>query len=226
MIRNFLKTITIAFTFSATLAHAENYPRILAMGDSFLASHSKKKRSVPAVLAQLLQEPIRDQSVLGARMIYKLPISGSLGFNIGRQYRKANWDWVVLNGGGNDLWLGCGCRQCDNKMNKLISRDGKRGEIPKLVSKLRRTGARVVYVGYLRSPDAWSPIEACRDEGDELDARIANLAKRDKGLWFVSLADLVPAGDRSYHARDMIHPSYKGSAAAAHRIAQVIKRNE
>ena len=76
-------------------------------------------------------------------------------------------------------------------MDKLISEDGTRGEIPKLVSKLRATNARVVYVGYLRSPGAWSPIEGCRDDGNELEARVARLAKRDKGLWFVSLADLV-----------------------------------
>ncbi len=195
------------------------------MGDSFLATHSAQKKSVPAVLAQILREPIMDHSVLGARIIYRLPISGSLGLNIGRQFRNESWDWVLLNGGGNDLWLGCGCKRCDTKINKLISADGKRGEIPKLVSKVRQSGARVVYVGYLRSPGAWSPIENCRDEGDELDARIAKLAKLDRGMWFVSLADLVPAGDRSFHAADMIHPSHKGSASAAHRIARIIKQN-
>lgn len=130
-----------------------------------------------------------------------------------------------MNGGGNDLWLGCGCRRCDAKMNKLISKDGRHGEIPKLVAKLRATNARVVYVGYLRSPGAWSPIEGCRDDGDELDSRLVELAKRDSGFWFVSLADLVPRGDRSFHNPDMVHPSQKGSIAAARRVAQVISAN-
>jgi lysophospholipase L1-like esterase len=195
------------------------------MGDSFFVTNSSQKRSIPAVLSKILKEPVKSRAVSGARIIYNLPISGSLGFKIGRQYRKGPWDWVVLNGGGNDLWLGCGCRKCNAKMNRLISPDGTRGEIPKLVATLRAANARVVYVGYLRSPGAWSPIENCRDDGDELDARIAKMAKRDKGIWFVSLADLVTRGDKSYHAPDMIHPSPKGSAAAAQRIAQVIARH-
>jgi acyl-CoA thioesterase-1 len=36
---------------------------------------------------------------------------------------------------------------------------------------------------------------------------------------------LVPHGDRSFHASDMIHPSAKGSAAAAQRIARVIAKH-
>lgn len=204
---------------------AQTQPRILAMGDSFLVTNSSQKNAVPNVVSRLIGEPVKNRAISGARLIYKLPISGSLGFNIGRQYRKGDWDWIILNGGGNDLWLGCGCRRCDTKMNKLISKDGSSGEIPKLIKKLRSSDAKIVYVGYLRSPGAWSPIEQCRDDGDELDARIANLAKQDENVWFVSLADLVPRGDRTFHGSDMIHPSAKGSAAAAERIAKVIKSN-
>ena len=107
----------------------------------------------------------------------------------------------------------------------MISPDGTKGAIPRLVAKLRKSNARVVYSGYLRSPGASSPIESCRDEGDELDARLARMAKRDKGVWFVSMADIVPPGDRSFHAADMVHPSRKGSAAAAQRIAKVISKH-
>lgn len=220
-----LRILIVILSVFGTSALADKGARILAMGDSFLVTNSSQKRSIPAVLSKLLKEPVKNRAVSGARIIYNLPISGSLGFNISKQFRQGAWDWIVLNGGGNDLWLGCGCRQCDAKMNRLISRDGTRGEIPKLVSKLRATNARVVYVGYLRSPGAWSPIEGCRDDGDELDARIARLAKRDKGVWFVSMADLVKRGDKSFHAPDMIHPSPKGSAAAARRIAKVIARH-
>jgi acyl-CoA thioesterase-1 len=221
----FVRLLTAVLFVSAAPVMAEKGPRILAMGDSFLATNSADKRAVSDFVAQILKEPVKNRAVSGARVIYRLPISGSIGFKIEQQYRKGSWDWIVLNGGGNDLWLGCGCRRCDKKMNKLISKDGARGEIPKLVAKLRKSNARVVYVGYLRSPGAWSPIEGCRDDGEELDARIAKLAKRDKGVWFVSLADLVPHGDRSFHASDMIHPSAKGSAAAAQRIARVIAKH-
>ncbi len=39
---------------------------------------------------------------------------------------------------------------------------------------------------------------------------------------FLSIADMVPAGDRSYHGVDMIHPSRKASLEIARRIAKVI----
>ena len=196
--------------------------RILIMGDSLFATHQISGQSIGHHLERRLGEQVTDRSVLGARVRYALPISGSLGVKIERQYRPGPWQWVVLNGGGNDLWLGCGCSGCDPKMTRMISRDGSRGDIPALVGKLRKSGARVLYVGYLRSPGRGSPIEHCRDDGDALEARLAAMAERDPGVTFLSLKDVVPHGDRSYHAIDMIHPSGKGAQAIAARIARVI----
>ncbi len=201
-------------------------PRILVMGDSLLATHRMSKRSAVNILARTLGEKVSDNTRSGARVIYKLPISGAVGFNIPQQYRKGNWDWVVVNGGGNDLWLGCGCHRCDRKMDRMISQDGQRGVIPGMLSRIRQNGARVIYVGYLRSPGVNSPIESCRDEGNELEARVARLAQLDRGVYFLSLADLVPHGDRSFHGIDMVHPSSKASTAIGQRIAQLIKHEE
>jgi hypothetical protein len=107
-------------------------------------------------------------------------------------------------------------------MDKLISPDGRRGAIPGFVGRLRGEGAQVIYVGYLRTPGVTSPIEGCADEGNELDRRVARLAALDAGVHFLSLADLVPPGDRSYHALDLIHPSAKASAEIGRRIAEII----
>lgn len=200
----------------------EDQARILLMGDSMMAVHRGVDGAVSQMVERDLGEEVVDRSVVGARMIYALPVSGAAGLNIPKQYRPGKWDWVVLNGGGNDLWLGCGCMLCNTRMDRLISKDGRKGVIPGFVSRLRHDGARVLYVGYLRSPGLGSPIEYCRDEGDELERRIGNLAKLDAGVYFLSLKDLVPYGDRSYHAIDMIHPSLKASAAIAERIATII----
>ncbi len=162
-------------------------------------------------------------AIRGARYRYSLPIAGALGLTIPNPCRAVAWDWVAINGGGNDLWMGCGCSKCERRMNQLISAGGTGGDIPTLVAKARRSGAKVAYVGYLRSPGMWSPIEHCKAEGNTLEARIAIMAKRDQGVIFVSLADMVPTGDKSFHAADMIHPSIKGSRAAAARIAKVLK---
>ncbi len=205
---------------------APDQPRILAMGDSMMAWHSLTGGSIAHTVSAVLDEPVSNHAISGARVIYKLPVSGAMGMKISNQYRKGDWDWVVLNGGGNDLWMGCGCGACEKRMNKMISEDGRKGAIPHMVDSLRKTGAKVIYVGYLRSPGAWSPIEGCRDDGDALEARIAKLADILPEMYFVSLADLVPSGDRSYHGADMIHPSRKGSAEIGMRVAEVISSVE
>ena len=205
-------------------ATAKEPMRILVLGDSFMTSNASKGFAVPHVLKEQLGANVKSKATTGARYVYRLPITGSLGLNISKQFVPGRWDWVVMNGGGNDLWLGCGCTRCQKRLNRLIAPDGMSGKIPTLVSRARQTGARVLYVGYLRSPGANSPIEHCKDEGDALEARIEVMATRDAGVAFVSLADMVPTGDRSYHALDMIHPSAKGSIAAGKRIADAIER--
>jgi acyl-CoA thioesterase I len=43
---------------------------------------------------------------------------------------------------------------------------------------------------------------------------------------FVPMSDLVPDGDPSLHQQDLIHPSPKGSAAIAARLAAAIRAND
>ncbi|GAW34376.1 hypothetical protein RA2_01424 [Roseovarius sp. A-2] len=224
MIRHMIATILLALglTGSPALAQGQEAPRILVMGDSLLAMHKLTGRAVSATLRRMTGARVTDRAMGGARYFYRLPISGAIGLNIRKQYQPGNWDWVVLSGGGNDLWLGCGCNRCERRMNRMVSRDGRRGVIPGLLSRLRHDGARVIYVGYLRTPGVNSPIEHCADEGDEFDRRMARLAALDRGLHFVPLADMVPHGDLSYHAIDRIHPSVKASREIGARVAQII----
>lgn len=203
---------------------SRDYPsRILVVGDSMLASHRLSDLAVADAMEKTLREPVVDRSTIGARFHYALPISGQAGLNITKQYVPGQWDWVVVNGGGNDLWMGCGCMVCDAKIDRLISEDGTRGTIPGFLSKLRNSGAKVIYVGYMRSPGRASPIEHCRDEGAELERRIAKLSELDRGLYYLSLSDLVPDGDGSFHTIDMIHPSVKGSTAIGQLVANIIE---
>ncbi len=201
----------------------DNTARILAMGDSMMAWHGGSRAAIPDNVEAILGEPVIDRSVIGARIFYHLPITGGMGMNISQQYWPGAWEWVIMNGGGNDLWFGCGCRACDRKMNRMISADGQSGTVPKLVRDIRATGAKVIYLGYLRSPGVGSIIDHYRDEGDEFEGRLARMASSDSGVYFVSLTDLVPHGDRSFHVLDMIHPSAKATRAIAQRIAAIIR---
>lgn len=194
-------------------------PKVLMLGDSMLFTNRGSGRSVGKQLEKLIGTRITDKSFLGTR--YAPGPQGATGA-IPRQYVPGRWDVVVMNGGGNDLLFGCGCRACGPMLDALISVDGTQGAIPSLVGRIRAGGARVVYAGYLRSPGLGSTIEACRDEGEIFENRLAAMAKRDRGVTFVSLADLVPPGDASYHQADMIHPSPKGSRAIAERLARAV----
>jgi acyl-CoA thioesterase-1 len=200
--------------------------RILMMGDSMMAANRTSGRSVGVVLEKRLGEPVIDRSVYAARVIYGLPLTGAAGLSIPAQYQQGNWDWVVLNGGGNDLIFGCACGYCSTMVDRLISKDGTSGRIPELVNRIRKSGAKVVYSGYLRNPGLFTPVRPCKVYGDELDRRLARMDARDPGMIFVPMSDLVPEGDPSLHQQDLIHPSPKGSAAIAARIAAAIRAND
>ncbi len=196
--------------------------KILLLGDSMMASNRVTGQSVAAVIEAGLGREVVDRSVPGARYFYALPISGSAGLNIPKQYRPGPWDYVVLNGGGNDLLFGCGCGRCDGVINRLISSDGRSGAIPAMVKTLVSDGARVIYTGYLRNPGVQTLIKSCGPAGNELDRRMQRLAALEPGMQYVLLADLVPYKDRSYHQVDLIHPSAKGSQAIGQRIVALI----
>lgn len=228
----FLLALLAAFLLAAAPAMAQGKggaPRILVIGDSLLSAHSISGRGVAGRLSQILGAPVKDNSVAGSRMIYNLPITGAMGLSIPKQFKPADdgraWDWVIVNGGGNDIFLGCGCNRCDRRITRMISPDGRKGVIPGLVSRIRQSGARVLYLGYLRSPGFDTPIESCKDEGDALEARLARLAALDRGIFFHPITDLVPHGDLSFHGADRIHPSLKASDAIARRLAAVIRAN-
>ena len=196
--------------------------RILLLGDSMFASNKAVSGSVGDAIEAALGLDVVDRSVLGARYFYALPISGSIGLKLTAQYRPGPWDVIVLNGGGNDLLLGCGCGKCDDILDRLISSDGRRGAIPAYVAELRKSGAQVVYAGYMRNPGTTTPIKACGPAGNELDRRLAELDRLDAGMSFLPMSDLVPHGSLLYHQIDRIHPSRTGSREIGLRIARKI----
>ncbi|MEN9409870.1 MAG: hypothetical protein RL216_1844 [Pseudomonadota bacterium] len=208
-----------------TITESTKDARILMMGDSMLAANRTSGRSVGVALERQLGEPVIDRSTYAARMFYALPLTGAAGLSIPAQYLQGDWDWVVLNGGGNDLIFGCACGYCSTMVDRLISKDGTTGRIPDVIRRAQAGGAKVIFSGYLRNPGLFTPVRPCRVYGDELDRRLARLDARDPAMVFVPMSDLVPTGDPSLHQQDLMHPSPKGSAAIAARIATAIRAN-
>lgn len=194
----------------------------LAVGDSLTAWNSLAGASIPHVIEQELGVEVVDRSVRGARFSLSLQVSSKSGFYIPGQYQSGNWDWVIVNGGGNDM-LGCGCAACGRTIDRLISPDSQSGEIPNLIQNALRDGAQVIYFGYLRSPKLFTLVEHCKGEIDTLETRVRALSEQYARFHFISNADLVPPGDASYFDIDLVHPSRKGSAAIARSIVQKIR---
>ncbi len=190
--------------------------RILTIGDSMLAWNSATGGSVSHAIERELSEPIVDRSIAGSWMQVSIPY----------QYVTKKWDWVIVNGGGNDLMFGCGCFQCAHTLDRLISNDGTSGLIPEFLKRIRDRGANVLYAGYLRSPKLITPIEGCKNEGDELEARIERFAFAEENIYFVSMQDVVPPGGITYFSPDLIHPSRKSSKLIGRRLAQFIRSTE
>ena len=228
MLRPFLALLSLFLLISCgeMVTESSKDARILLMGDSMMAANRTAGRAVGNALETQLGEEVIDRSVYASRYFYNLPLTGAAGLRLSAQYQPGDWDWVILNGGGNDLIFGCACGYCARMVDRLISADGKSGAIPDHVARIRKDGARVIYSGYLRNPGLYTPVRSCRPFGDELDRRLARLDAADPGFTFLSMSDLVPEGDPSLHQQDMIHPSPKGSAAVAGRIASAIRAAE
>lgn len=195
---------------------------VLLVGDSMLASNRAVGGSVSDAIEAAIGLEVVDRSVVGASYFHALPLSGAAGLKLTEQFQPGPWKVIVANGGGNDLLFGCGCGDCRNVLDRLISADGRSGAIPSYVSELRSSGAYVVYVGYLRNPGTSAPIKACGPAGNELDRRLAELDRLDPGMTFIPMSDLVPYGSTLYHQIDRIHPSRTGSREIGLRIARAI----
>ncbi|MBS0125506.1 SGNH/GDSL hydrolase family protein [Thetidibacter halocola] len=187
--------------------------RIVVAGDSVMAWNRVQGGSVAHVLSQTLGEPVGDVSLPFARVT-----GGRTGaLDITQQVEGLQAEWVVLNGGANDLRAACSCTGCDAMLNRLIASDGRTGAIPAMVGDLRARGAKVLWADYYTSPRFAGT--ACVGPYDTLKARLARLAALDPGVVLVDMGDVIPSSDLSLFDGDRLHPSAKGSARIAALIA-------
>ncbi|MEX0307202.1 MAG: SGNH/GDSL hydrolase family protein [Ruegeria sp.] len=212
--------------FSGCQEMPDNAPdaRVIAVGDSLLAWNATSGNSIPDFVERSLGVPVLDRSASAAWLRTGFYTDGSPESGVQAQFVPGDWDWAIVNGGGNDLMLGCGCMRCGDVINAMISEDGQNGQVPDFLRRIRDGGTQVIYVGYLRSPDLVTPIEHCKGEGDEFEARINKLAQKEDGITFVSVQDVARPGDASFFSFDRIHPSRKSSRIIGERIAQIIRQ--
>lgn len=200
---------------------------ILAIGDSILEWNVWTGESIPEVIGELLDRPVINAAVGGAHFSNPDPAAAVGGLDIRMQYVEGDWDWVVVDGGVNDLHNDCGCGACEDVLDDLVSADGRSGEIPDFVNGLVDAGDQVLFMGYYGVPsDAEFGFDRCVDEATEHGRRLLAMTAAIEGAWFVSAGDVVSADNRPAYAEDLLHPSPAGSRLIAEHIAAAIQRFE
>jgi hypothetical protein len=191
--------------------------RIVVSGDSVMAWNRSQGASVADGLEERLREPVGDVSMPAVRIL------GRAGaFNIPSQLDGLRVEWVVLNGGANDLRGNCNCSDCAPVLDRLISDDGTQGAIPSLVTDLRRRGSQVIWADYYTSPRYAGTV--CEAPYQVLEDRLRRMANADAGVTLVDMDDVLRSDDSSLFDADRTHLSVQGSARIAELVFPLLER--
>tara|TARA_R110002074_G_scaffold166282_2_gene326717 strand:- start:3286 stop:4026 length:741 start_codon:yes stop_codon:yes gene_type:complete len=225
-----LRVVVCMSLFAILVGCTDQAPRrggdILVLGDSVMAWNSASNASIPDAMGRVLGRNVVSKAVPGAQFDNPSGIAGAVGFDIQRQLPPGRWNWVVINGGANDLGSDCGCGACGPVVDGLIGADNTSGSIPAFIQKVRGvTGANVVWMGYYAGSGQGS-FAGCRDDLIELEVRLARFAASQAAVSFADSEDVIDRNDRMLFAGDNTHPSAKGSALIGAYLAQHIRSRE
>lgn len=196
--------------------------RITMLGDSVLAWNRPSNRSVGDVLATEYGAPVVNFSIVASRITQPNPVMQLTRMQIPNQFDDRRNDWIVVNGGANDLYFECLCLRCETTINQLTNVDGG-GEIPDFLTRLRDTGAKVMYVGYHRTGGFGSAYDRCGDELNVVESRVRSFADATTGVYFADMRRVFPPRSKPHYDWDNIHPSPLGSATIAKRLAMLMQ---
>lgn len=187
---------------------AEN-SKILAVGDSIF-EWGLGGDSAPEVVGSVLNVPVYNAAIAGSM------ISTDDEWSIPNQYFEGDWDWVIMDGGANDLNELCQCGEC-SEVNDNIDQ-----ALSSLVDTIRAKDIGVVIWGYYGIPAAAEEFGNCKENLDALSLRQQTFAANDsKVLWVDGRVEINGEG-LEYFDDDLIHPSQLGSKVIGEQIAASI----
>lgn len=203
---------------SAMVPRADLDADVIVVGDSILAWHRSTGRSIPSVVAQQTGLSVTNHSINGARFL------GSNG--IPTQYTESDWDWVIVDGGGNDLLMWCGTPHAQVVLDNLISADGTAGAMPNFISRVAEQGAQVILLGYYPISDQGGPFVLCQSVLDELAVRQERFAATNPAVSFVDSGQVIGASDSTAYGVDLVHLTPRGSVLVGQLISSNMRSNQ
>ncbi|MEW5848595.1 MAG: SGNH/GDSL hydrolase family protein [Myxococcota bacterium] len=197
--------------------------RVLILGDSVLAWNSSICQSVAHHAAWTLGKAADIRAVISTQLME----GDALLPAITDQYSDGDWEWVVLDGGGNDLNKKCACGECGDLLDRLVDVGGRKGAMPELVDRARARGAKVILLGYYDvGPDAAYGFAECRDEIHELNRRYRHVAAQRRNVFFVSGGDVLnPDRTPDLYDVDRVHPAPNGAEKLGQLIGRTMREN-
>ena len=193
---------------------------IQVIGDSVFGSDAEGCASIAGFMSLRLELKVTDNAIPGATVI------GEDG--IPSQYESGNWDWTVIDGGGNDAMAYCSeCDddECDEKLDEIMT-DNNKGLMPDLISKAKNDGSKIINLGYYSVPEG-SEFEDLILEIELLNDRYKEFAEANDDVYFISLKDVMsPEETPDYYSEDLVHPSEEGHQAIGNHIADFITANK
>ena len=172
---------------------------VLAVGDSVFEWNLESGQSAP----QFAADDVYNASIGGTMMTGDDPIPD--------QYIEGNWEWILVDGGANDLNDLCACsEECGPVMDAIDE------AFDRFVGERVSAGEKVLIWGYYDPPsNAEFDFGECGEEVDELAVRQAAVAETYDGVWFVDGRELSRDG---LFDEDRIHPSVEGSQAIGEQL--------
>ena len=190
---------------------------VQAIGDSIFDWNDKQ--SIPHVVGEKLNLPVVNNAIGGSKVI------GDDGIPL--QYEEGDWQWVLIDGGGNDLNEGCGCTDnevCNDIIDSIVAEDGSEGLIYDVVERIIADGHNVALLGYYEvSVD--SEFGNCNDELYILRQRYTNLASLFETAIFVDPTTVVRPDMTEAYDDDLVHPSIEGGRIVGELIAESIENS-
>ena len=188
---------------------------LLAIGDSVLDWNREDGASIPDVVGQQTGLAVTNESVSGAQVLDDEE-------SIPSQYQSSDWEWVIIDGGANDVGDACGCGDCVGQVDAIINDDASDGVMVELIDRIEADGAGIVLLGYYEVPSG--EFTDCDEEFVLFHERYALLASQRPAVLYVDMREAIdPLSDPDTLDEDQIHPSVEGGAAIGTLIAERIQ---
>jgi len=189
---------------------------IQIIGDSVFGSGSEGCTDISGFMSLALGLKVTDNAVPGSTVIGEEEIPS--------QYVSKEWNWTIMDGGGNDIMGICAEEDCDETLDTIMT-DNNKGLMPDLINRVKQDGSKVILIGYYSVPKG-SEFEVVTLEIEILNDRYEEFAAVNDNVYFISLKDVMdPEETPEYYSDDLVHPSEEGHRVIGEYLANFITAN-